>query len=72
MYQQALAAMSPEERLPPDGVFKPNLVNSVTYFVEAFIQVHKRLQQGAYRHARCRLQSAPSAAGSCALQHALP
>mmetsp|Transcript_1806 Transcript_1806/g.2786 ORF Transcript_1806/g.2786 Transcript_1806/m.2786 type:complete len:204 (+) Transcript_1806:1-612(+) len=39
MYNMSLAAMSPEERLPAEGPFKPNLVNSVTYFVEAFIQL---------------------------------
>lgn len=45
MYNQALRQMSPEERLPPDGEFKPNLVNSVTYFVEAFIQVGSAFDQ---------------------------
>lgn len=39
MYNLALKEMPAEERLGADAEFKPNLVNSVTYLVEAVIQV---------------------------------
>lgn len=38
-YHLALAHMSPEERLSGDSEFKPNLVNSVCYVVQAVVQV---------------------------------
>lgn len=39
MYHLALKEMPAGERLQPDAEFKPNLVNSVTYMVEAIIQL---------------------------------
>ena len=43
MYRLALAEMPEGERLKADSEFKPNLVNSVTYMVEALIQVCVRV-----------------------------
>lgn len=39
MYHLAYKETPEEDRLKPDSEFKPNLVNSVTYMVEAIVQV---------------------------------
>jgi len=39
MYHLAFKETPEEDRLKPDAEFKPNLVNSVTYMVEALVQV---------------------------------
>lgn len=39
MYHLAYMETPEEDRLKPDAEFKPNLVNSVTYMVEALVQV---------------------------------
>ena len=39
MYRLAKAEMPTEQRLASDSEFKPNLVNSVCYIVEAIVQV---------------------------------
>jgi cation-transporting ATPase 13A1 len=39
MYNLALKEMPAEDRLPSEGEFKPNLVNSVCYLVELGVQV---------------------------------
>lgn len=39
MYHLAYNETPEEDRLKPDAEFKPNLVNSVTYMVEALVQV---------------------------------
>lgn len=43
MYRLALAETPESERLRPDSEFRPNLVNSVTYMVEALVQVGRTL-----------------------------
>jgi len=39
MYHLAYNETPEEDRQKPDAEFKPNLVNSVTYMVEALVQV---------------------------------
>lgn len=59
-YNASLAAMPEGDRLKPDGEFKPNLVNSVCYIVQASVQVcylhaYNRTTQTIppVRHIRC-------------------
>lgn len=39
MYKLAYAETPADQRQKPDTPFEPNLVNSVTYMVEAMVQV---------------------------------
>lgn len=53
-YNAALRAMPEGERLKPDGEFKPNLVNTVCYVVEASVQVRRPLGRRGGEEIRSR------------------